>query len=334
MNRKLINKKTIQRKAGAFFRSNRWKNTLVFFSFVVLASVFWALQYFRDKFEFEIPVKVNYIHVPEGIVLSGDSPQELILHVQDRGSAYLSYLVSQKKQSLFINIDLEAISPNKTSYVIDQMVLLNLTAEKLSATTQIKSVSPSKIEINYSRLAQKELPVVINGTISPASGYMFLDSILIEPAKVVVYGNKNTLDTLREIHTLPLDYSNIDKDWTVFAKLKTPEGFYITAEHVKLSAKIEEYTEKSFELPVVCNNLPPNRRIHFFPSTVELNVKVGLSEYSQLSKSNFEIAVDYNDLKDRKSANCSLTLTRKPVWLKSYRIVPDVIEFLIEQNNN
>ena len=304
----------------------------MFFGFVLLASGFWALQYFHDRFEFEVPIKVNYAHVPAGIVLSGNSPQEITFYVQDKGSAYLAYLVRKKQQPLFIDIDLSAIAPDKTFYVVEQSVLRNLAGEKLSATTQIKSVSPDKIEINYSRLAQKELPVTIHGTISPASGYMFLDSILIEPAQVVVYGSKNTLDTLKEIETAPLKYTNIDKDWTVFADLKTTKGLYIPVKKVKLSAAVEEYTEKSFELPVVCNNLPSNRKIHFFPSAVELNVKVYLSKYSQLSKSNFEIAVDYNDLKDRGSANYSLTLTRKPAWLKSYRIVPDVIEFLIEQN--
>jgi len=334
MNLKPINKQDIQKRATAFFHSNRWKNTLVFLGFVVLASVFWALQYFREKIEFEVSKEVRYEHVPAGIVLSDTLPQEITLFVQDKGSAYLSYLIRKRRQSQFITIDLEAVSPNKTSYVIGQEVLRNLISEKLLATTQLKSFSPDKIEINYSKLAQKELPVIINGTITPASGYLFLDSILIEPAQIIAYGNKNMLDTLREIQTLPLNYSTIDENWTILADLQVPEGIHTTVKQVKLSADIEEYTEKSFELPVVCYNLPPDRRVHFFPSTVELGVKVGLSKYSQLSKSNFEIAVNYNDLKEKNSANCSLTLTRKPAWLNNYRITPNVIEFLIEQNSN
>ena len=334
MKRNPLNKEEILRRTEVFFNSQQWKNTLLFFSFVLLASCFWMLQYFRQRIEFEVPVRIEYVHTPAWATLSGKLPQEITLYVQDKGSAYLNYLHKQKKNSLFISVDLEMISPSKTSYVVENAVLNNLINENLSSTTQLKSFSPDKIEINYSLLAQKELPVVIDGTISPASGYLFLDSILIEPAKAVAYGNKNALDSLWEIRTLPLNYQAIDKDWTIFAGLQIPEGIGLSVDNVKLSATVEEFTEKTFELPVVCYNLPSNLRVHFFPSTVELNVRVGLSEYSQLSKANFEIAVDYNDLKAKDSANCSLTLTRKPLWLKTYRIVPDVIEFLFEQKNN
>ena len=331
---KQINKKEVQGRITAFFRSNRWNNFLLFFSFVLLASFFWALHYFRQKFEFEVPIRVQYVHSPTWIAFSGKLPQEITLNVQDRGNAYMNYTYQNKKKNFVININLEAVSSSKTSFLIDQAVLSNLINEKLLSTSQLKSFFPDKIEIDYSLLEQKELPVVINGTVSPASGYLFLDSILIEPANVVAFGNTNDLDTLLNIQTLPLDYNNIDKNWTVSAGLKIPEGIRLSVEQVKLSVTVEEFTEKTFELPVVCHNLPPSLRIHFFPSTVELNVRVGLSEYSQLSKSNFEIAVDYNDLIERNSANCSLRLTRKPVWLKNYSIIPEVIEFLFEQKKN
>ena len=327
-----VNKEGIKRRAGAFLKNTEWKkNTGVFFIFVALAFGFWTLQYFHDKFEFEVPIKVNYVHIPTGIILSDKLPQEITLHVQDKGSVYLNYMMRKKSRSLFITIDLDNVSLNKTSYIIDQARLYSLITEKLFTTTQIKSYSPDRIEINYAPLAQKELPITINGTISPAFGYLFSDSIRIKPARVLAYGSKNKLDTLREIQTVPINYNDINKNWTVSVDLQVPDGINLAVERVELSAAIEEYTEKTFELPVVCFNVPANRKIHFFPSTVELGVKVGLSKYSQLSKSYFEIAINYNELKGKNSANCSLTLTRKPHWLESYRITPDVIEFLIEQ---
>ena len=332
---KPINKKEIKRRAGYFFGSEEWKkNSLVFFGFVVLAFSFWALQYFNDKFEFEVPIKVDYEHIPAGIALFDELPQEITLHVQDKGSAYLSYMKRKRNRSLFITIDLGTVSLDKTSYLIDRTELYSLITEKLLATTQLKSYFPNIIEINYSPLAQKEMPVTINGTISPAFGYLFLDSIRIEPAQVEVYGSKNTLDTLHEIQTVPINYTDIDKNWTVSADLQVPEGIRLSVDRVELSVTIEEYTEKTFELPVICFNIPANRKVHFFPSSVELGVKVGLSKYSQLSKTYFEIAVNYNDLIEKKTANCSLTLTRKPIWLENYRITPNVIEFLIEQKKD
>ena len=307
---------------------------MVFLGFVALAFGFWTLQYIRQKFDFEVSMKVRYVHIPAGIVFSDTPPQEITLYVQDKGSAYLNYLIHQKKESLYITVDLEAISPGRTSYVIDQVALRNLIDEKLYATTYLKSLSPDKIEIVYSPLAQKELPVTVSGTVSPAPGYLFSDSIRIEPARVIAYGNKSALDRFQDIKTRPLNYSNIDKNWSVSAGLQVPEGVSLSVDRVKLSATVEEYTEKTFELPVICYNVPSNRRVRFFPSMVGLGVRVGLSKYPQLSKSDFEIAVNYDDLKVKTTANCSLTLTRKPSGVESYRIAPDVIEFLIEKRSD
>ena len=328
-----LNKQEIQNRIRTFFHSKGWKNFLVFLSFVGLASCFWALQYFHQRFEFEAPLKVNYEHIPAGIALLDNPPQEMTLHLQDKGIAYLNYLIKQSRNHpLSITIDLGAISPYKSSYVIDQTVLRNLIGSKLSATTQLQMFSPDNIEINYSPLAQKEMPVTIDGTVSPAVGYFF-DSIEIEPAQVIAYGNEAALDTLYEIRTSPVDYKNIDKNWTASTQLQTPEGIRLSVDNVKLSASVEEYTEKTFQLPVICNNMPSNRNVRFFPSMVELVVSVGLSRYAQLSKSNFEIAVNYNDLSKKNTANCSLVLTHQPVGVKSYRIIPNVIEFLIEQKS-
>jgi hypothetical protein len=330
----LRNKKEIQGRIAAFFRSKGWKDTLVFLGFVMLASCFWGLQYIRQQFEFEVPMQIHYTHVPAGIALSDNPPKEISLNVQDKGSAYLSYLIGERRHSLSITVDLSSLSLSKNSYIIDQAGLRNLIDDKLLTSTQLKLFSPDRIEINYSPLAQKEVPVAINGTISPALGYMFTDSIRIEPSQVIVYGNKNELDTLRKIQTQPLDYKNISKDWAVSAGLQVPEGIRLSDNQVKISAKIEEYTEKTFQLPVICNNMPPNRNVRFFPSIVELAVKVGLSRYHQLSNPDFEIAVNYSGLISKNTANCSLTLTRKPPGVTSYRITPNVIEFLIEQKNN
>jgi len=331
---KSINKENIKKATGTFLMSQGWKNTLVFLSFILLASGFWGLQYFRNTFEFEIPIEVNYEHIPAGIALSGKLPKEITLRVQDKGSAYFNYMIKKKNRELFITIDMRILSLNNTSHVIDQTVLHLLIAEKLLASTQLKSYSPDKIEFNYSLLEKKELPVTVIGTISPAFGYLFSDSIRIEPDRITAYGNKNQLDTLQEIKTIPLDYNNIDKNWSVSAGIQDIEGIFLPVNSVKLFATVEEFTEKTYKLPVVCFNIPSNRRVLFFPSTVELSVSVGLSKYSQLLESNFEIAVNYNDLKQKNSANCSLSLTQKPSWLYNYRIVPDVIEFLIEQKND
>jgi YbbR domain-containing protein len=327
-----INRSQFQQKIKAFFHSKKWENLLVFFAFVVLASGFWILQYFRQKFEFEIAIPIHYTEIPSGIALSAKLPQQINLNVQDKGTVWLAYEVNKEKLS--VDIELKDIRLDKSSYIIDKSFLYNLISERLSPSTQLKSFSPERIEIDYSPLAKKKLPVVIDGLLSLAPGYMFSDSIMIEPSFVTVYGDKETLDTLFAIQTIRMDKSNIDKKLDLSTQLSVPPGVQLSAVKVGLTADVEEYTEKLFELPVLCNNLPENRTVRFFPSSVELYVQVGLNKYAQVTESDFEMAVDYNSLVQKNAMNCTLKLTKKPQWLVNYRIVPETVEFLMEQKRD
>jgi hypothetical protein len=304
---------------------------LVFFTFVILAFCFWLLQYFQQKFEFEVSIPVHYTEIPTGIVLSTKLPQQISVNIQDKGTVWLQYLINK---DLLIDIDLSGIQSEKKVFVVDKSILYNLIYEKLTPSTQLKSFSPERIEIDYAPLAQKKLPVVINGTLSPALGYMFSDKITINPSTVTIYGDKNMLDTLFAIKTIAINKNDIDKNLVFSTGLLVPSGAQLSAEQVELRAEVEEYTEKSFELPVHCFNLPNDRIVRFFPATTELFVQVGLNKYSQLTESDFEIGIDYRDLIKSNTTNYTLKLTKKPQWLVNYRIVPEVIEFLVEQKRD
>ena len=317
-------------KIRRFFHSQKWKNCLVFFSFVILACCFWIIQYFGQKFDFELVVPIHYTELPPEIALSSELPRQIHLNLQDKGTVWLNYKVN--KFYLSIDINLKDIRlDNKSPYILDKSILYNLIYDQLSTTTQLKSFSPETIVISYSPLVDKKLPVSINGTLSPASGFMFSDPIHIDPPFVTAYGDKKSLDTLTNIQTHLLNKSNIDKKLAISAKLISPANIRLSTTQVRLEANVEEYTEKSFELPIHCYNVPGNRTIRFFPSTVELFVQVGLSKYRSLTESDLEIGIDYNDLTQSTSMNCSPTLTKKPHWLINYRIEPDVVEFLMEQ---
>ncbi|MDR3217584.1 MAG: hypothetical protein LBU22_01160 [Dysgonamonadaceae bacterium] len=322
-------KSNLERRIRVFFHSKKWKNLLGFSAFVVLAFVFWTLQYFRQKFEFEVPVSVQYTEVPVGIALPVEVPHQITLHIQDKGTVWLQYLLDKNKLS--ITIDFKSIQTKDFSYLVDNATLNKLISDELPSSSQLKSFSPDRIEIHYSPLVKKVLPVTIDGVLSPSPGYMFSDSITIEPSQITVYGSRETVDTLFAVKTEKLDKQRIEKKISISAQLISPSGVKLSTQQVKLTAEIEEYTEKFFVLPVICRNLPENRIVRFFPSSAEVYVQVGLSKYNLLSGSDFEISIDYNNLILNNATNYPLNLSKKPAWIENYRIVPEMIEFLVEQ---
>jgi hypothetical protein len=324
-----VNKEEIQQKAKAFFQSQKWKNLLVFLVFVALASCFWIMQYFQQRLEREIVIPIHYTHVPDEIVLNDSLPDKMTLKIADKGAVLARYFFGDTFSNF--NINLEHLSLDKNTYTIGRPSLIAQIQSLLPNSTQIVSFQPETITIRYSSLQKKEVPVRIDGILSPAAGFMFIDSVHISPSKVWLYGDKNRLDTLQWVKTVAVKEENIQKKLDVTLNLNVPKGIRLSAQKVRVTAEVEEYTEKKFELPIVCHNSPGNIHVRFFPSTVEVVCQLTFSRYSSLNEHDLEAGIEYEELFRNQGITISLTLLRKPSWLIDYRIVPETVEYLIEQ---
>ncbi|MDH8702340.1 hypothetical protein M2138_001701 [Dysgonomonadaceae bacterium PH5-43] len=328
---KQVNKEEITKKAKAFFHGETWKNFLVFFVFVILASGFWVMQYLQQEIEREIAIPINYVNTPKEIILKDSLPQEIIIKISDKGTAFIKYLVN--KNSMSINADLANLPITDTLYNISRSSVNAAIVDNLSSFTRLLSFRPEVISVKYSPLTKKEIPVRINGKITPASGYVFVDSIAVAPCKVWAYGDKKDLDTIAYINTKKILQENVRKDLDFNVDLLSPSRINLSENRINIKAKVEEYTEKTFQLAVKVYNLPDDVSVRFFPSTVEVNCQIALSLYSQLTEEDLEISVDYKDIANSLNPNLIVSLTKKPNWLISYRLLPETIEFLIEKNN-
>ncbi|MDR0540788.1 MAG: hypothetical protein LBH19_01095 [Dysgonamonadaceae bacterium] len=177
----------------------------------------------------------------------------------------------------------------------------------------------------------KEIPVRINGTLSLATGSRLVDSLHIEPSEVWIYGDKNILDTLQWINTVSVKETGLQKNIDLLLKLQAPKGLRVSPQKVRVTAELEEYAEKKFELSITCAHLPDDLHVRFFPSSVEIICYVSLNDYASLKAEDLTIGVDYNELAQNEGVNIQLAMLRKPQWLDDYRILPETVEYLIEQ---
>jgi hypothetical protein len=329
---KRINRIYIQRRAGVFFQSQKWKNLLVFLVFVALAFCFWILQSFQQKVEREIYIPVRYFNIPKEVAINDTLPDKFTLKLADKGTVFLKYLMDSEYASL--TIDLKNLPLDKTSYTFDRLLLSSYIQDFLLNTTQLISFKPEVLRINYSPLKKKEVPVTVAGKIAAATGYIFTESLSINPSKIWIYGDEETLDTIRFITTETVKEVNVQKKLDLTLKLNAPKGVRLSTEKIELSGNVEEYTEKKFELPVTCYNSPKNIHVRFFPSTVEVVCRIALSKYAEANAIDLDAGINYQELSHNRGVNIPLALNRKPQWLINYRIIPDKVEYLIEQKKD
>lgn len=319
----------ILQEVRSFFKKISWKKILAFLFFVLLASIFWMMQVYRQKFESTLVIPVRYTNIPDSIVFENELPANIYVGIKDDGAALFKYFFTKRNDSLVI--DVRDIIRGTQEKVIQGRNLEQLIRGKLFVTSELISYSPTRISYAYAVLRQKMLPVIYDGYVNLAPGLLLDGELTLKPDSVLVYGSKATLDTMYYAHTVGDTLKNITKAKKIQIAIRDIKGVKYVPGTVEMTIPVDEFIEKEVEVPVTCVNLPENLSIRFFPSSIKIPFLVGKKRYSSITADNFEVIVDYNDLKDSKESSIPVRITESPNYIQAKIPVPSEVEFVLEQ---
>ena len=309
-------------------RRKRWSEALIFFFFILLSLGFWMLQSLQQDYEIELSIPVRYKNVPPDVAFTTTPPDVIRVKVKDKGSVLLNYTVG--RNFMPIEIGMKKGSPSG-ELKLSRKDLESDIQKQLMATTSLIGFEPQTITLKYNPRDKKVVPVVFNGDIQTEPGFL-LDTLLLTPSTVEVYASKTVLDTLVSVRTKYIVIKRAKKKVTENIQLEKMEGITASPDVVTLTAQVEEYTEKTLEVPVICSDLPSNLTLRTFPSSVQLTCNVPLSRFKDITENDFLVDVKYADLEKNLNGVLPVTLERKPSWVRQVSLYPEKIEFVLEQN--
>lgn len=313
----------------SFFKRISWKKILTFLFFVLLSSIFWVMQIYRQNFESTLVIPVKYVNIPDSIVFENDLPTNINVRIKDDGASLFKYYFARRSDSLIV--DVRDMVSGTQERVIQGRNFEQLIRGKLYATTELISYSPTRVSYAYAVLHQKKLPVIYDGYISLASGYLIDGELTIKPDSVLVYGSRSALDTLHYAHTVDDTLCDVTSDKKMVIAMRQTKGIRFVPNIVELSISVDKFNDKEVEVPVTCVNLPENLNIKIFPSSVKIPFLVGLKRFNDISSSDFQVIIDYNDLKHLKDASVPVRITESPEYIQAKVPIPSEVEFVLEQ---
>lgn len=313
-----------------FFQRVHWKNFWVFFIFILLSFAFWMQRTLEENAEIKIKIPIQYEDVPPEISFIMPMPQFITAQISDQGNMLLNYVLGNKINPIIINMG--DIKESRGNWKISSKELESLVLKQLHATTKLQSVVPEQISLTYTSRAQKRMPIKFNGSIIPKQGYS-ISSLEIIPSEVIVYAGTNILDTMNLVVTKRFELEDISKSFTKIIDLERIENVAYTPSRVNLKVKIEEFTEKTLEIPINCVGLPNEYILKTFPNKIVVTASIPLSKYNDLKKSDFEIQISYEDIeKYIMEGKLPTKLVKQPEWLFNVDVSPKYIEFLLEKS--
>ena len=311
-----------------FLFSTKNREFLIFLFFLVLSSGFWLMITLNEQSEAEIEVPIKYVGVPGNVVMTGSTDETLTVRVQDRRFVLLSY-ISDVVSPVKADFTVCASSENGVGLLKQADIMKQLHASMFNSS-KIVSVKPENIKFYYNYGERKKVPVEVAGKIAVAGSY-YMSKVTYSPDSVTVYALRSRLDSIKCVHTVPLNYPSINDTLFVDAAIEKIEGAKCVPDMVRVGFYTDILTEETFDVPIKTINVPEGKLLRTFPMRANVTFVVGASIVRTLNPSQFEVIADYAEIEKNPSEKCNIYIRKVPHGVKRPRLNLRKVDYIIEE---
>jgi YbbR domain-containing protein len=242
-------------------------------------------------------------------------------------------------QMLFskFNEDKKAISVDLHTLDIKNYVVLSTQLKQINANKDVEheiiAINPDTLFFDFSNRTIKKVPIELVTAIKYQKQFAQSDDITIKPRYVTISGPAEVLNKITSWKTDSIILNGANEDFNSQINLRgVKEGnLNIVPKSVIVSIPIDEYTEKTIEVPVKLINNHNYYDVKVFPQKVRVTLTTSLSNYPDLNEDDFEAVADLEMWRHSGYSVLPVKVTRLPSYSKVVKIEPQNIDFIIKK---
>lgn len=287
-----------------------------------LSLLVWFLMKMAQTFESRGILMLEY-RPPLGRVFAEPPLRSMPYKFSGTGWRLISMGIFHRTPSLEFHLsDLptQVISRSEISRKIEEELQLNLL-----------ELGQDGITIQLDSLFAKKVKITLDTIINYQNGYYYRDSIQLKPDSIFVFGAPQMLAGITEVRTESLKMNCPQSDFSITLKLINPNPALLqfSSKQTTLTMPVEQFTEKKITLPITVLNEKDS--VQLLPATVELSCSVGVSRFKEMTASDFRVVAIFGGETGPvgTASAVPLSLVRQPPWVRSARLSPNTVEYLI-----
>ena len=297
--------------------------------FVGVASIFWLLMALNETYEQEVKVPIYYANVPKTVVMTSAETDTVRLNVRDKGITLLSYMYGDVLKN--ISVDFRSHARQNGTGEIPSNELSKTISSRLAASSKVVSIKPERLFFYYNYGEKKRVPVKWRGNVTPEELF-FISDVESEPDSITIYASHGKLDSISTVYTEMLNYTDFRDTLTVDARLQKIAGVKMMPDVITLRFLTDVLTEESCDdIPIVGINMPEGKILRTFPAKVSVKFVTGVKNFQTLSKNDFTVVADYNEIRSNPSPKCNLYLKKVPAGISHTSLSVKQVDYLIEE---
>ncbi len=322
--------KYLKRLSNSF----RQQKFITFLFFLVIATAFWFIRALGEPYESTIYYPVRYINFPENKVLVGEVPYKLHLQVRAKGFSILRSKLNLDLVPLRFNVNSFSLNSKgaDTFFIVTETVKEVLSAELKDIS--ILDISPDTLYFKLSGISVKKVAVI------PQIGmhskffrqqFMLNGNIEIFPDSVIISGPGTIVDSIRNVYTEPIRYTNLSDTVTGEFNIRPVNMVTFSQQKVIATVPVDRFTEVEDRATVVSLNVPDSVEFIPIPGQVSFTYRVCISNYNRVRNNPLIPSIDFNEISDDNTLRLTVFLADTPGYISNLHFNPKVIEYLISR---
>lgn len=288
----------------------------------------WLFLALNKKYPYTVQTELLYKDEPQGKAFKALQPDTVDLKVEGTGWQLLFARLRIKPPSITVSLQ----KLNSRSYVVfsEQLDQVN---RQLETSQKIISIKPDTLYFDFSRRTNKRVPLKLISKLSFAPQFGISKETELTPSYVNISGPHEELEKIHVWHTDSLKLSEINKNVDVRVNiLKNPiSNVSIYPANVGVKIPIDEFTEKTIEVPLSILNNKEYYDVKLYPKKVTVVLLVALSNYAKTDEDQLKAVVNLNEWKVLQHNKLSVKINKLPEFAKLVSITPSSVDFIIEK---
>lgn len=304
------------------------KRVIVVVTCVLAAIGTWLFMALEHKYPYSVKTELLYKDEPQKRAFKPLQPDAVELQVEGTGWQLLFSRLHLEPQSITVSLS----KLNTHSYILFSEQLADIN-KQLGSAQQVISVKPDTLYFDFSRRTTKKVPLKLTSNFTFVKQYGISSPIRLTPAYVNISGPQEELAKINEWYTDTLKLTDLQKTATsrISIKQNISNNISIYPSSVAVRVPIDEFTEKTVEVPLKLINNPEFYNVKLFPKKVKVTFLVALSSYQDIDQEFIEAVVDLKEWKDLAHSQFTVKIRRFPDYCKLVNIVPNKINFIVEK---
>ncbi|RNL54637.1 YbbR-like domain-containing protein [Pedobacter jejuensis] len=280
----------------------------------------------------------KYVYTAKTVLIYKNFPQNRAFHplqsdtvdLQVEGTGWQLLFARLRINPQSIAVSLNQLNTREFVVFSDQLYNVN---KQLETSQKVISVKPDTLYFDFTKRTVKKVPVKLIQKIEFVKQYGVASEIKLNPKFVTVTGPIEELAKISEwsTDTLKLDKVQSSATFRVNMQHSTHKNVSIFPSSVEVRLPVDEFTEKTVEVPLKIINNRNFYGVRLYPKRVKITFLVALSYFEQVDESFITAVVDLDEWSVLHHNQFTVKLTEFPEYCKLIKINPSKVDFIVEK---